>query len=405
MFNSQWLDRLFAIFTLILMSNGFVSLMSSDVDDILSTRESGLLVTLLLFSYSYFIIRSLFLYEKFLHAFQQSYLVVIFLLYVLIGSFLSEQSLFSIQKSIALALTIYIAVCFFVLFSKDKVVEIISTSLIILLTSSFIFGLFFPSLGVHIDDFHAGSWRGVFPQKQVLGQIALLSVIFFVTFRSNFTNKFFYAFLSLSILLLILSQSRTAWVVCFIFIAAYSYLNIQKKITYEFRTVLTVATVFILISFVYYIYLNFVDILDLLGKDPTLTGRSTLWEYTLEVAKDNRWFGVGYKAFWHNMSDLMFIYFGYFAVNSHNFVLDTYLELGLFGLLFVLLIFVSHIRQGRRQHDCELRLWSVAILLYILLVGQVATIFPNQNSLVTFLFFLSYFGLANDYKKNFYTGK
>jgi exopolysaccharide production protein ExoQ len=399
MFGLKNIDYLFGYFILILMSNGFISLLTADVDDALSTRESGLLVFLLLVCYAYYILRTIHLYKKALYLLSKSTPVVALLLYMLINAVSSEYTLFALQKVAALILTIYVALCFSLLYTKYEMIRMVSFSVLILLASSFAFGILLPSIGIHNDEFHEGSWRGVFPQKQVLGQIALLGFLFGFVFRKYIKVQNVYILLSLSFVLLYLSQSRTAWLVCIICLFFYKYIAAKNMFKSELRAAISISFSFLLISLTYHIYLNFAEVLDLLGKDATLTGRSTLWEYTLDVAVDNRWIGVGYKSFWQNQSDLMFIYFGYFAVNGHNFILDSYLELGLIGLLFIAILFADNFRMTFRSNDSDAKLWSFTIMLYILLVGQVATIFPNQNSIVTFLFFVSYYGLIKNEKK------
>ncbi len=40
------------------------------------------------------------------------------------------------------------------------------------------------------------------------------------------------------------------------------------------------------------------DFLRLVGKDPTLTGRTGIWEAAEYVSKQNPWFGIGFDSFW-----------------------------------------------------------------------------------------------------------
>jgi len=42
----------------------------------------------------------------------------------------------------------------------------------------------------------------------------------------------------------------------------------------------------------------FTDVLEATGKDPTLTGRTELWNFALSRIPDNPVFGIGYQAFW-----------------------------------------------------------------------------------------------------------
>jgi exopolysaccharide production protein ExoQ len=88
-------------------------------------------------------------------------------------------------------------------------------------------------------------------------------------------------------------------------------------------------------------------VLELLGKDPTLTGRTELWQSGIEAGNDNPWVGSGYGAFWvqgnFHAERLWEEYFiaGRNGFHFHNLFVQTYTDLGLIGFLMMLIMLLT----------------------------------------------------------------
>jgi O-antigen ligase len=78
-------------------------------------------------------------------------------------------------------------------------------------------------------------------------------------------------------------------------------------------------------------------LLQALGKDPTLTGRSDIWEMSLSIANQRALLGYGYATFWMTKSaDEIRRFCGWDFFSAHNGFIDIYLQLGLMGLFLTL---------------------------------------------------------------------
>jgi exopolysaccharide production protein ExoQ len=89
-------------------------------------------------------------------------------------------------------------------------------------------------------------------------------------------------------------------------------------------------------------------VLDLLGKEPTLTGRSDIWASVIELAQQRPVFGWGWVSYWapwvEPFRGLSFEG-GVNQYQAHNAWLDIWLQLGIVGLVvFGLLVLSSAIR-------------------------------------------------------------
>lgn len=86
-------------------------------------------------------------------------------------------------------------------------------------------------------------------------------------------------------------------------------------------------------------------LLELLGRDPTLTGRTDIWQLVLR-AEINPLFGVGFYSFWLGPRAEVVWSEGYDKLNqSHNGYLETYLNGGLVGLFLLVVLLVSAYRK------------------------------------------------------------
>jgi O-antigen ligase len=108
-----------------------------------------------------------------------------------------------------------------------------------------------------------------------------------------------------------------------------------------------------------------------LGRDPTLTNRTTIWRELLPLAP-NVWVGAGYNSFWNVERQSILAAAGVQAtvISSHNGFLEVYLTLGLLGLSGYLLVLGTAYRNAlkllARDHEFGRFTYSsvIAILLF-----------------------------------------
>ena len=92
----------------------------------------------------------------------------------------------------------------------------------------------------------------------------------------------------------------------------------------------------------------YANAIQLLGKDPTLTDRTLLWSELLKV-KINPLFGAGFESFWLGDRFRKFAESRWWQPNeAHNGYLETYLNLGLVGLILLIVLLVATFWKGRR---------------------------------------------------------
>ena len=105
-----------------------------------------------------------------------------------------------------------------------------------------------------------------------------------------------------------------------------------------------------------------------LGRDMTFTGRSDAWEIVL-ATDINPLLGAGFKSFWagERMAQLWTVLPD--IVQAHNGYLETYLNLGLLGVFFLVMMLVSgfrkiyqHLAVGDDFSRIRLTFWIVVVI-------------------------------------------
>jgi O-antigen ligase len=130
-------------------------------------------------------------------------------------------------------------------------------------------------------------------------------------------------------------------------------------------------------------------LLDLLGKDPTLTGRTELWKELLQF-DINPLFGTGFESFWtgERMQTLAAAHW-WKPNQAHNGYLETYLNLGLVGLFILIGVIVTTYRKIRLEFltNFEWGRFRLSLLAAILLYNWTEAAFKLLNGL-WFIFYI-----------------
>ena len=192
---------------------------------------------------------------------------------------------------------------------------------------------------------------GAATSKNVLGAFCMFSVLYFAwdtqerwadrrqptTRRVLWVNA---AFIAMALWLLDRAASATATLCLALGLLV---LFLARSSLFRRRPALLLTAV--PATFVIYATLSFGFDLDLnawvaslVGRDPTLTGRTIIWETLLTFAP-NAWLGAGYESFWMGPR-LQQVWARAGTINqAHNGYLQTYLNLGAIGT-FLLIVFL-----------------------------------------------------------------
>ena len=238
---------------------------------------------------------------------------------------------------------------------------------------------YYPQIGKQYDNWTgAAMFVGATTSKNMLGVLCLVSAIFFFwdTLRHWAERKnrqirgiilVDLAFFGMSLWLLNLSNSATSTVCtvigCLVVLGART--KFLKRHPTFFKALMPAC-------FGLYLILAFGfemngELAKGVGRDPTLTGRSTIWKAVLST-NTNPLVGTGYESFWLG-SRLTHVWQVGGQVNeAHNGYLELYLSLGLIGVFLLFIFLIASYRAIGKKLSAGLSLASLGISLWTVLL-------------------------------------
>jgi exopolysaccharide production protein ExoQ len=246
--------------------------------------------------------------------------------------------------------------------------------------------LVFPGTVHSGDDF-----RGIFSQKNVLGEAMAMGVFATLhglrtTRHRRLRNLMFLVVMSVAALM---SESATSCTVIFVFCGCDIIINLIRK--GGPARILAVACSVLLLPVVLSAAAFPDTVLEMIGKDPTLTGRTEIWDYVMVEIYEKPLLGWGFWAFWSSpeatkIDDV----FGIVLPQAHNGLLEMLLQVGLVGTAFLFFLWSRTLVLALRCIRTSEKALAVSALLLcvgILLAGISETVLlaPFEASTDVFL--------------------
>lgn len=304
-----------------------------------------------------------------------------------LSSFWSSDPDTTVRRVIALLGTTIFGLYLASRYTLKEQLKLCAYMLVISAVMCFLFAILLPQYG--IDPNQNGSWRGIYPTKNVLGKTFVLggAIFFFLAMTSKENRWFSWLGYLISGLLILLSRSTTSIGNLIIITAA--FLMYDRILHLKYKVMIPILTLLSIIGIAFYaLFISEADtILGSVGKDTTLTGRSELWPVVLQMIAKKPWLGYGYGAFWieqNSESSIVVQAVQWDAPNAHNGFLDLWLALGLLGILVFIIGFVINWLRAiyliRYNGKSEI-LWLLVYLTFTLFSNLTETTLLGQNNL------------------------
>lgn len=144
-----------------------------------------------------------------------------------------------------------------------------------------------------------------------------------------------------------------------------------------------------------------VPTLEALGRDPTMTGRTILWEWSYQAIAERPVLGWGFGAYFrspHGELPSLYVpqFFNYEIAHFHNSYIQTTVDLGVVGLLILLLVILYTVGKAyafARAQDASTGIGLLMTMLIFLIASPTEFLFLNYNHFGTFALFSLFFGL------------
>ena len=311
----------------------------------------------------------------------------------------SQFPLVSLEWAPVAALNTIFAVYLYRRFSPDQQIRLFLILGWICLGLSIALSLLSPAHGVD----YAGSWRGMYPQKNMCSMMTafLLVAALYAPATSAFSWVFRILYVGLSIFLIVMTQSATGKISLVLLFAYFVVTRCASGLRERERGIALVVAMVFASALVVVGFAKAQAISLLLGKDPTLTGRTEIWHAVMPSILKHPILGYGYRAFWRGYqgeSANVSLASHWTVPSAHNGFLEIWLTLGAIGVALVL---YSLLRAVRDAFVCLSAGQSPYLAWYACIVFL--TIFTNvdegelviPNSLLWILYIVACVGLSD----------
>jgi O-antigen ligase len=270
--------------------------------------------------------------------------------------------------------------------------------LLFILAGSLIVGILYPDriaeAGTDISQRNA--WHGITHGKNEFGMIAAMGVIIFANGALAREGRVLWSLVgaAISFTCLILSRSNTS---LFSTIVAVGFMVLVMRVPVvrqRFSAVVawSVAGLIVLYQLVIQNVLPGVNtllapIMSLTGKDTTFSARTIIWQVVKEHIQGAPYLGTGYGAYWlgpvQSSPSYVFVpMMNFYPTEAHNGYLDIVNDMGLVGLLFLLLFVVWYLRQGLQlmRYDRAQAALYIALLFQEMVINMSESDFLSRTS-------------------------
>jgi exopolysaccharide production protein ExoQ len=240
-----------------------------------------------------------------------------------------------------------------------------------------------------------GDFRGIFSQKNILGEAMTMGALACLHGLSIRKRK---RWRSTAMLLVIItvalkSQSATSCLTIFIVCFIHAIIALMRKGGF-----IRVAAIYFTILLIPVTLLGVAypdPLLAMIGKDPTLTGRTEIWSAVIPDIYQKPWLGWGYGAFWSPKNPAAMEIgesFHWFAPEAHNGLLEILVNVGVVGAAFLVFLLVRNIILGLlclHTTDKALAISSLLCCASVVLVGVSETVLMVALEASTAVFFVT----------------
>jgi O-antigen ligase len=272
---------------------------------------------------------------------------------------------------------------------------------------SFLLVVAWPRAGIDYKNATVG-FQGIYPHKNICAvlTIGFLTPAFFYKFSGRFGQLKRAGYILLLTALIIGTTARTGLIILgftLLFIGVVRFLRgvrpLERVLVGWFLPVASIAGT-------WFIYTNQAEIARDLGKDPTLSGRTTIWAIAFLAIVKRPIAGFGYDAFWTVNSgearQLAIAAHDPGLSNAENGILQLWLELGLIGVILLGFILLRTCRNAiacLRSDTPEYAIWYMSILFITLLSLIDGNKFMFPNAIEWTMFVMADVGLAREARR------
>lgn len=313
--------------------------------------------------------------KEILYTFLRSPIIVLFYIFAAMSIYWSADRGATIMRVFALTFTTLFAAWFATRYTIKQQVGLLAWVYFFFMLTSVLLVFALPEVG------RAGGgpiWEGIFTQKNVLGRNMTIAAIVALVYPTTSFRVLCLKFLGygVAVIFILMASSLTALLILFATTIMYFGYRAFRLGVVPGVALLFITGVPMLIMAYAAVTVDVDDVLIALGRDPSLTGRTIVWERVLTAISERPLLGFGYGAFWNDWSGR----FGelwkqtdfWVPGQAHNTYLDMWVNLGIIGvILLVITVVINYMLAVNRARttDTEHDLWPALYLTFLLVLS------------------------------------
>lgn len=291
-------------------------------------------------------------------------------------------------------------------FTPKRQIQLLGYALIVIILLSVGVAILLPSVAIGAD----GIFRGIYSSKNISSSYGVLSALtcFSLAQGKEDKDKTWLMGFAFSVAFVLITTSKTGLVTVFLIpLIAYLYSKLRFRGNYALAALYWIGIAVGIIAIL--IVDNWVFLVESIGGDPTLTGRTVIWEFLLGKVSERPWLGYGRATFWApetNNTILVAQQLSYYGAllgleitHAHNGFIDLLLDVGWIGFSIFWLSFIQASRKLIRQASLTVSIeaiWAVGFLILFVLNNTTESwLFRNVN-----LFWVMYISLCFSLESN-----
>lgn len=272
---------------------------------------------------------------------------------------------------------------------------------------SFVLVAGMPSAGIDYKNATVGV-EGMYPQKNICAvtTVTFMLAAFFYRFQGLGRGLKRAGYVALLLALVVGTTARTGFILLLVLVLFVLLLKFLHRLRPIERLLVTLFTPALALLAGWAVYANIESILRFLGKDPTLSGRTTIWSVvSLSIVK-RPLIGFGYSAFW-TVKNPEAMHLSIAAGdpklnNAENGVLQMCLDLGLIGVAILGVVLFRSCRNALacfRSDTPNYAMWYMSIVFITLLSLVDGNKFMLPTGIEWVMFIMADVGLANEARR------
>jgi O-antigen ligase len=244
-------------------------------------------------------------------------------------------------------------------------------------------------------------WRGILVSKQNCSAVCTLWLITALHWKcSGLYQRIFRAmYIAMCGVLIVMSQSRTGWALALGALLLSGAIWLLQRIPAKQALALLLLGLAVAAVAIYGMYTYAPTILTFVGKDSTLSQRTTIWAAAWQAALQHPILGYGFAAFWRGLygpSQNLVLIAGWGLAQAQDGFLDVWLGIGLVGVAVIAAMAGQALRNAFRsiyseRNQAYVR-WCIVVIVCTLLfnIGESSI---GLFRMTWFLFLLACIGL------------